>query len=50
MVAVHVVTTVSGFIKQVGSMINRNSKTQLSSINLPHNPSSFKELVETLVC
>ena len=27
------VTAVSGFIEQVGSMIKRNSKTQLSSIN-----------------
>ena len=43
------VTAVSGFIKQVGSMIKENSKTQLSSINPLIIPSSFKELAQTLV-
>jgi len=43
------VTAVSGFIEQVGSMIKGIQKTQISSINLLTIQLSFKQLAQTLV-
>ena len=42
-------TAVSGFIEQVGSMIKIIPKHNYHP-SIPHNPSSFKELTETLQC